>query len=70
MLRGTLFPRLADNLAVQGVVMVGNTVNSLAVPNTGHVVGVGNGLTIAGSRDELTALLPTEIPTGTVVVAV
>ena len=69
MLRGTLCPGLADDLAVQGVVMIGNTVDGLAVPDAGHVVGVGDGLTIAGCGDKLPALLPTESPAGAVVVA-
>ena len=62
-------PGLAYNLAVQRIVMIGDTVHGLAVPDTGHVVGVLDLMGIRVRTDELTSLFPIKLPPGAIVVA-
>ena len=63
-------PGLTNDLTIQSQVVVSHTVNSLAVTDASHVVGVLDLVVIGLCTDELAALFPVKVPTGAVVVAV
>ena len=63
-------PGLTNDLTIQSQVVVSHTVNSLAVTDASHIVGVLDLVVIGLCIDELAALCPVKVPTGAVVVAV